>query len=125
MDYFRETVRLIPGQDKGYLGLARVSSSTGDAAGALGIIREGLRNVQDNWLLLSKEAYLLHGMGDIAAADTVYRQAIAREPYAVENYVNLGILLIQQGKDAEFAAVVGQLRKINPDEADNLAKMSK
>jgi len=125
LDYFRTTVQLAPARDKGYLGRARVLNSTGDTAGALRVISEGLRNVPDNALLLAKEAYLLHRMGNVNAAIRVYRQAIAKEPELVQNYVNLGILLAQQGNHADFVAVVGHLRRIDRNAADDLAKLLK
>jgi len=125
LSYFRRSIHLAPARDRGYLGVARVLSTTGDMAGALSVIREGSRNVPDNWLLLAKEAYLLHSLGNIDAAEKVYRQAIAKEPFAVQNYVNLGILLMQQQNRADFDLLAGQLRKINPSEADNLVKMFK
>lgn len=125
LNYFRLTARLAPHRDKGYLGMARIASKSGDNADALKIIREGLANVPENWLLLAKEAYLLHRLGDIDAAITVYRQAIAKEPELVQNYVNLGILLANQGKQADFAAVVDQLRQIDPEAADNLVSAHK
>ncbi len=125
LSYFRRSIQLAPARDRGYLGVARVLNSAGDVAGALSVIRDGLGSVPDNWLLLAKEAYLLHSLGNIDAAEKVYRQAIAKEPFAVQNYVNLGILLMQQQNRADFELLAGQLRKINPAEADNLVKMFK
>ena len=122
---FRLTIQLAPDLDQGYLGLSRVLISRGDLAGALGVISEGLHKVSDNSMLLAKKAYLLHLMGNVHEAVEVYRQAIARAPGFEQNYVNLGILLSQQGNDADFAILVGQLRRINPDAADELAKLNK
>lgn len=125
LNYFRATVQSAPGSDKGYLGIARILGSGGNAAGALSAIRDGRRAVPDNGLLLAKEAYLLHGLGDVAAAVNLYRQAIAKTPDAVQNYVNLGILLAQQGNNTEFAALVKQLRRIDPGAANELATLYK
>lgn len=125
LSYFRSTIRLAPERAMGYLAVARVLSRAGDVEGALSAIRAGLKHAEDTWLLLAKEAYLLHKMGNVDAADKVYRQAIAKEPYAVESYVNLGILLMEQGRTADFVALVGQLRQVNPAEADKLAKSDK
>jgi Tfp pilus assembly protein PilF len=121
--YYRLTVSLAPRRDSGYLGLARILNSNGDTAGALAIIREGMTHAQDTWLLLAKEAYLLHKAGDTAAAGQAYRQAIAKEPYATENYINLGILLAQKGNMVELQNVIDRLKRINPAEADNLARL--
>jgi len=119
--YFRSTTELSPGRDSGYLGLARILSSSGDLTGALKAIQDGLDNVPDNWLLLAKEAYLLHKMGNTTAAIKSYRQAITKEPSLVQNYVNLGILLKEQGNTAELIPVIEQLRQIDPKAADELA----
>lgn len=125
LNYFRATVQSAPGNDKGYLGIARILSAAGDVTGALRTIRDGRRTVPDNGLLLAKEAYLLHGMGEDAAAVSLYRQAIAKAPDAVQNYVNLGILLAQQGNSTEFATLVKQLRRVDPGAANDLAKLYK
>lgn len=121
--YFSLTMQLAPGRDRGYLGLARVLSNSGDMAGALAVIREGIGRVPDNGLLIAKEAYLLHKTGNIAAAVTAYRQAIAKEPDLVQNYVNLGILLARQGNRAELATLVARLRQIDFAAADELARL--
>lgn len=125
LNHFRTTVQMASDRDKGYLGIARVLGAAGDVAGALSSIREGQRLVADNGLLLAKEAYLLHGAGDTAAAVSRYRQAIAKVPDIVQNYVNLGILLLQQGNSADFVALVKQLWLVNPGAANDLAKLSR
>jgi tetratricopeptide (TPR) repeat protein len=122
---FSKTIQMSPNQDMGYLGVARILDSTKDTAGALSAISIGLRYVPDNWLLLSKKAYLLHKMGDFDAAEKVYRQAITKTPHAVQNYMNLGTLLMQQGKKADLTSLGDKLRRINPEEADNFSKKYK
>lgn len=119
--YFRSTTELAPGRDSGYRGLARILGRTGDLTGALNAIRQGLDKVPDNWLLLAKEAYLLHKLGNTTAAINSYRQAIAKEPSLAQNYINLGILLKEQGRTAELRPIIKQLRRIDPKAADELA----
>jgi tetratricopeptide (TPR) repeat protein len=123
LDFFRSAVQLMPGLDKGYLGQARILSSNKDMTGALSIIREGLGKVADKSLLQAKEAYLLHMTGDLDGAVKGYRLAIALSPYYEQNYINLGVLLLQQGKGADFSTLIDQLRRVNPAAATNLAKM--
>ncbi len=59
-----------------------------------------------------------HDGGDVAAAESHYRRAIAADPNMTVAHNNLGMVLIQQGRLEEAVAALGQAVSVDPGYAE-------
>ena len=61
---------------------------------------------------------LLHRDGNLAEAETHYREALQRDPYLADAHNNLAVLLVSQGRNREGGDHYREALRIEPDSAD-------
>lgn len=63
---------------------------------------------------LGRQAVALHQQGQLAEAETLYRQIIAAEPRLFPPLYLLGVLRLQLGDSAQAVTLIGQALALNP-----------
>ena len=118
-DAYRNAIKLKPGYIAAYIGLARVSSDSGDSDGALKTLRDLKRVSPANAEASAVEGRIYKENGDEAKAIAAFKRSIAQgHGFQPEAYTGLGLLYTEK---AEAAGGAGNF----DDEAANYAEAAK
>jgi tetratricopeptide (TPR) repeat protein len=100
------------------LALALDAYRSGNPAEAARICRQAVAEERENadiWCLLGVARL---AMGDIEGADQAYREALRLRPGFIEARINLGNVLVQQGKPAEAEVCYREVLRLRPNYAE-------
>jgi tetratricopeptide (TPR) repeat protein len=64
---------------------------------------------------LAEEAVRIHQQGDLAGAEKIYLQILNADPGLFGPRYYLGLMRLQQGRNAEAATYLGEALQISPD----------
>jgi tetratricopeptide (TPR) repeat protein len=103
-----------------YWAAALASAGLDDAAGALRSARDGARAYPANAVLQNNLAVLLEQAGDMAAAETALRAALAEDPSLPQVSKNLADILYRNGRYDEAREAYERAAKLAPDLGDDL-----
>ena len=116
----RELLRDRPIPAAWYWAAALASAGLDDAAGALRCARDGVAAYPTNAVLQNNLAVLLEQLGDMAAAETALRAALAEDPSLPQVSKNLADILYRNGRYDEAREAYERAAKIAPDLGDDL-----
>jgi tetratricopeptide (TPR) repeat protein len=116
----RELLRDKPVPAAWYWAAALASAGLDDAAGALRHARDGAGAYPANAVLQNNLAVLLEQLGDMAAAETALRAALAEDPSLPQVSKNLADILYRNGRYDEAREAYERAAKIAPDLGDDL-----
>jgi tetratricopeptide (TPR) repeat protein len=99
---------------------ALAAGSAGDMPRAVAVAKEGTKAWPQHPVLRNNLAVLLEATGDLAAAETLLRAALADEPSLPQLSKNLGDLLYRAGRYDDAQAAFDRAAKLAPDLGDDL-----
>jgi tetratricopeptide (TPR) repeat protein len=103
-----------------YWAFTLASAGLDDTEGALRAARDGVAAFPNNAVLQNNLAVLLELSGDIAAAETMLRAALAEDPALPQISKNLADILYRNGRYEEAAEAYERAAKLNPELGDDL-----
>ncbi|HET9465211.1 MAG TPA: DUF4388 domain-containing protein [Gemmatimonadales bacterium] len=103
-----------------YWAFTLASAGLDDTESALKCARDGVAAFPNNAVLQNNLAVLLELSGDIAAAETMLRAALAEDPALPQISKNLADILYRNGRYEEAADAYERAAKLNPELGDDL-----
>jgi tetratricopeptide (TPR) repeat protein len=116
----RELLNGKPAPALWYWAFTLASAGLDDADAALKTAREGVAAFPNNAVLQNNLAVLLELSGDIEAAETMLRAALAEDPALPQVSKNLADILYRNGRYEEAAEAYERAAKLNPELGDDL-----
>ncbi len=114
---YRQTIAIDARQPDALLGLAAIAEARGERAEAAAQYRRVLQLEPDHPVALAALAELSAG-GDVAAQESVLRQALARRPQAAPLHTALGRLLAAQQRWSEAYQAFASAWQLEPSSAE-------
>ncbi len=99
---------------------ALAAGSAGEMERAVAVAKEGTKAWPQHPVLRNNLAVLLEATGDLAAAETLLRAALADEPSLPQLSKNLGDLLYRAGRYDDAQVAFDRAAKLAPDLGDDL-----
>jgi tetratricopeptide (TPR) repeat protein len=103
-----------------YWAATLCSGGVEDTEGALKFAREGVEAYPDHPVLRNNLAVLLELHGDLEAAETMLRAALAEDPALPQVSKNLADILYRTGRYDDAAEAYERAAKLNPELGDDL-----
>ncbi len=108
-------IKLEPNNLRAWATKARILLEKGEGAAVLQITEEGIKRFTEDRVLLELNGVIHAEMGDLAVAESAFRESIRRQPDSVNAYAYLAKNLDEQGRPEEAMQYLQQGLQIRPN----------